>query len=169
MKLWSLQMMMLTAFGVLVSTSVLAQKSLPSVEVKTLDGKPVNIQEFSRNGKITIISFWATWCYPCKKELDAITELYAEWEQAYNVELVAVTIDTQRNLPKVGPMVVSKGWPFTVLSDVNQALQQALNFQTVPQTFVVDQAGRIVYEHSGYVPGDEYELEEKLKEISGKG
>jgi peroxiredoxin len=149
-----------------VSTGNSAVKGLPDVQVKRLDGETVNIQEYGRNGKITILSFWATWCAPCKRELDAIMELYPEWLESYHVELVAVTIDNARALSKVRPMVEQKGWPFEILSDPNQELQQALNFQTIPQTFVVDQHGEIVYEHSGYQPGDEYELEEIISGLS---
>ena len=143
-------------------------KSIPSVEVKTLDGQSLDIRQYAEDGKITILSFWATWCSPCKKELDAIADLYDYWQEEYDVELVAVTIDTQRALAKVKPMVEAKGWAYTILSDPNQQLRNALNFQTIPQTFVLDKDGSIVYNHNGYVPGDEYELEDKLKELAGK-
>ncbi len=145
-----------------------AQKAVPSVEIKTLDGKTVNIQDFTKNGKIVILSFWATWCKPCQLELDAMIDLYEDWKEKYNVEIVAVTIDTQRALAKVGPMVETKGWQYTILSDANQQLKNALNFQTIPQTFLLDANGNMVYEHSGYVPGDEYELEKKIVEVAGK-
>lgn len=148
--------------------SLQAQKSIPSVEVKTLDGKTVNIQEITKTGKIIVLSFWATWCKPCQLELDAMADLYKDWKEQYNVEIVAVTIDTQRALAKVGPIVETKGWEYTILSDANQQLKNALNFQTIPQTFLLDAAGNVVYEHSGYVPGDEYELEKKIQEIGKK-
>ncbi len=154
--------------GLVLSTTLFAQRDVPSIPVKTLDGKTVNIQDFANNGKITVLSFWATWCSPCKKELDAIADIYPDWVEEYDMELVAVTIDTQRALAKVPGMVNTKGWEYTILSDANQELQKALNFQTVPQTFVIDQDGVIVYSHSGYVPGDEYELEDKIKELAEK-
>lgn len=157
------------AFGTIafmfIAALAFGQKSIPSAEVKTLDGQSVDIQQYATNGKITVISFWATWCAPCKKELDAIAELYDEWQKEYDMELVAITMDTQRALAKVKPMVESKGWPFIILSDANQVLRNSLNFQTIPQTFLLDKEGNIVYTHSGYVPGDEYELEEKIKAL----
>jgi len=141
---------------------------LPSIEVKKLTGETVDLQSYANNGKITVISFWATWCSPCKRELDAIADIYPEWQEDYNMELLAVTIDDARALAKVRPMVESKGWEYEVLSDTKQACQQALNFQPIPQTFVVDLEGNIVYNHNGYKPGDEYELEEVLAELAGK-
>jgi peroxiredoxin len=137
-----------------------AGRTLPNVVLKRLNGETVNIQEYGKSGKITVLSFWASWCAPCKRELDAIAELYPEWQEQYDVNVVAITIDNARAIAKVRPIVEQKAWPFEVLSDANQELQQALNFQAIPQTYVVDTNGEIVYEHSGYQPGDEYELEE---------
>lgn len=153
------------AFMFLFSVSLSAQNSLPEVSVKTLDGQSVNIQDYATNGKYTVLSFWATWCSPCKRELDAIAEYYEEWQEDLDMELVAVTIDNTRNLPKVKPMVETKGWEYTILSDANEDLKRALNFQTVPMTFLVDKEGKIVYTHSGYNPGDEFELEDKIKAL----
>ena len=124
--------------------------------------------EFGENGKITVISFWATWCAPCKKELDAIADVYEDWQAEYDVELVAVSIDTRRAAATIPAMVSSKGWEYTILKGKPTDLQNAFNFQTIPQTFLVDQEGNIVYHHNGYVPGDEYELEEKIKELAEK-
>jgi cytochrome c biogenesis protein CcmG/thiol:disulfide interchange protein DsbE len=153
----------LLALAIACCSGVYGQKQIPSAHLKTLDGKTVDIKDYTRKGKLTVISFWATWCGPCKKELDAIADYYPDWQKDYNVELIAVTIDDTRALPKVGPMVQSKNWPFLILSDANQQLKNALNFQSIPQTFLIDKTGNIIYSHSGYVPGDELELENKIK------
>jgi len=137
--------------------------TIPSVKIKSLDGTSVDIQDYTGNGKITVISFWATWCSPCKKELDTISKVYLEWQEKYNIELIAISIDDERSLKRVPKLVESKGWPYTILSDTESALPKALKFQTVPQTFLVDQDGEIVYEHSGYTEGDELVLEEKIQ------
>lgn len=136
----------------------------PSAELKNLEGETVKIEDITSTHKKTIISFWASWCKPCKSEMDAIGELYEEWQEEYDVELIAVTIDNARGLAKVPGIIATKDWPYTFLSDPNQELQGALNFQTIPQTFVVDQSGEIIYSHNGYTPGDELELEDILKE-----
>jgi len=142
--------------------------TLPAVDVKTMGGKSVNIQDLVGNGKITVISFWATWCSPCKRELDAIAEIYPDWQDEFNVELLAITIDDARGVAKVPAMIASKGWEYKVLSDSKQELQRALNFQTVPQTYLLNEAGEIIYTHSGYTSGDEFELEDEIKKLAGK-
>jgi len=132
-------------FAVCITSTSFGQQNLPNVNVKDLAGKTVNIQDFANNGKITVISFWATWCSPCKKELDAIADMYEDWQADYDMELVAVTIDNARALSKVPAMVETKGWDYIVLSDAKQELQRALNFQSVPQTFLINEKGEIVY------------------------
>ncbi len=149
-----------------LSFSANAQDRLPDLELNTVEGETVNISSYGENGKITIFSFWATWCAPCKKELNNISELAEGWAEDLNTEVIAVNIDDQRNLAKVKPYVDGRAWEFPCLTDPNEDLKRALNFQSIPFTLVVDQEGDIVYEHSGYVDGDEYELEEFLEELN---
>lgn len=161
-------LVILCGVAFLLISAAFPSRTLPDVEIKTLDGKSINIQKYGENGKITVLSFWATWCSPCKRELDAISELYPDWIEEYNVELIAITTDDARALSKVKPLVATKGWEFEILSDSKRQLQQALNFQAIPQTFIIDQNGQIVDQHEGYNPGDEYELEDKIKKLSAQ-
>ena len=150
-------------------SNAIAQEAFPTANLKTLDGASVSTDDFVKNGKITVISFWATWCSPCKKELDAIAKIYPDWQKAYDMELIAVTIDSKRALAKVGPMVKEKGWDYTVLSDLGGGtMMEPLKFQSVPMTFLLDQEGNIVYKHNSYKAGDELELEAKIKALAGK-
>ena len=150
----------------LICSSFTDTISFPSATVKTLEGKSVEIKDYIGQGKITVVSFWATWCSPCKRELDAIGDLLPAWKEKYNLEVLAVTLDNSRGLAKVPAIVQSKGWEFIVLSDSNQALQQALGFQSIPQSYLLDGKGNIVYSHTGYSPGDEFELEDEIKKIA---
>ena len=160
------QKLMLLIACALFTVTLHAQKTLPNVSLKNIDGENVEISDFGKDGKITIFSFWATWCSPCKKELNNIAELYEDWQADYDVELVAISVDDQRNASKIKPYVNGQAWEYTVLLDVNEDLKRALNFQTVPYTLVLNKEGEIIYEHTGYVEGDEYELEDILKELS---
>ena len=100
--------------------TAMGQTILPEVEVKTLEGQTVNFKDQIVKGQMTVISFWATWCAPCKLELDAIAEIYEDWQSEYNMSLIAVSVDDARASAKVGPMVAEKDWPYLVLNDVNQ-------------------------------------------------
>jgi len=145
---------------------MLGKKELPSIIIQDLDGKQVNIAEYGKSGKVTVLNFWATWCVPCKKELTNIHQMYEQWQKDYDVQIVAISIDDARNRAKVKATAEGSGWDYIVLIDQNQELKRALNFQTVPYTLMLDKSGNVVYEHAGYVEGDEYELEDKIAEYS---
>ncbi|MCT4630706.1 TlpA disulfide reductase family protein [Winogradskyella sp.] len=145
--------------------TITAQNDLPSVDLKTLEGKSVSIDNVTNKDGVTIISLWATWCVPCLKELDAINDIYEEWQDETNVELIAVSVDDSRTAKRVKSMINGKGWEYTILLDTNSDLKRALNASSIPLTILVKN-NKIVYEHSGYSPGAELELYEKIKEHS---
>jgi cytochrome c biogenesis protein CcmG, thiol:disulfide interchange protein DsbE len=142
------------------------QASLPNVSLKDLQGNTVNIAELATTGQPVILSFWATWCTPCKKELTNYADLYEDWQADFGVKIVAISIDDARNTAKVKSYVNGVKWPFDVLLDPNEDMKRSLNFQTVPFTMLLDKNGKIVYRHNSYVEGDEYIMEEKLKKLS---
>lgn len=160
----------LSAFALLfVGTTASAQSDrseLSDIELKTLDGKTVNLKSFIKPGTITYLTFWATWCSPCKKELDNLVDLYPEWQEKYNVQIIAVSVDDPRTMPKVKSTVDSKGWEYQILCDPNQNAFRTLNFQNVPQAFVLDKNGKIASMHTGYKDGDEVKIEEEIKELA---
>jgi len=140
-------------------------RTIPSANIKNLDGGDVNTTELQNNGKPMIISFWATWCSPCKRELNNIAELYDDWVEETGVKLVAISIDDARNAGKVAPYVNGKGWEYEVYIDTNQDFKRALNVNNVPHTFLVNGKGEIVWQHNSYSEGDEYELYKQVKKL----
>ena len=89
---------------ILISTLSIAQnRTLPSIDVKTLEGGSMNITALENNGQPIVLSFWATWCKPCKKELNTIAEVYEDWQDETGVKLVAISIDNSRSMAKVAP------------------------------------------------------------------
>lgn len=158
MKKWT------TLLLVLISVVVFAQENtIPSVNLKTLDGKTFNTSSITNDGKPVVISFWATWCKPCIMELAAIAENYEAWQKETGVVLYAVSIDDSKTMSRVAPFVNSKGWEFVVLLDPNGDFKRALNVINVPHTFLVDGNGNIIDQHTSYAQGDEEHLYEKIK------
>ena len=149
----------------LASATMLAQNEFPSINVSTLEGQTINTNQLSTENKVTIISLWATWCVPCLKELDAINEVYYDWQDETGVELIAISVDDSRTINRVRPMVNGKNWEYQILLDTNNDLKRALGASTVPLTLLV-QNNKIVHRHSGYTPGAEFELYEKILELS---
>ena len=149
---------------------VYAQKNrtLPSVQLKNLAGEQVDVKTLVGKGKPVVISFWATWCAPCKKELNNVTKIYEDWQNDYDVEVIAISMDNSQNMAKVKSYVNGVKWPYKVFIDANEDLKRSLNFQSIPYTILLDGKGNIVYTHNGYQEGDEYVLEDEIKKISKK-
>jgi len=159
----------LLAIFCIIASAVAAQTQvIPSVSVKDLDGNTLDFKTVCDTNELTVISFWATWCTPCIKELEAINEHYADWRTKYKMKLVAVSIDDARNSKKVKPKVLGFGWEYQVLLDENSDVARAMNVNNPPVTFIVNKKGEILWSHQGYTPGAEEELEKKLQEFSGK-
>lgn len=142
-----------------------SQTTIPNITLNTLNGKSVKIQDEISKDKITILSFWASWCVPCINELDAISEVYEDWQEDFNMELIAISTDDARTQKRIRPMVNGKGWPYKILLDKNQELKRALNISTLPQIIILKDS-KIIYIHSGYSPGVEDEFYDIIKENS---
>jgi thiol-disulfide isomerase/thioredoxin len=156
--------------ALLFSSSLVRAQSegVPDVTLKNLSGEAVSVRNLTVNGKITVITFWATWCSPCKKDLSNYAELYDEWQKKYDVQVLAISIDDARNTAKVKAYVNGVNWPFEVLLDPNEDMKRSMNFQTVPFSMLVDQKGNVVYRHNSYVEGDEYVMEDKIAALLKK-
>lgn len=144
----------------------LLHAQLPAITLKALNGQSVQTDTLSNNGKPFIIDFFATWCKPCNRELDAIAEVYEDWQEETGVKIYAVSIDQGQNINKVKPLVNNHGWPYEVLLDPNGDLKRALGIQTIPFVLIVDGQGTIVYKHNGYTDGAEEELINKVRELT---
>jgi thiol-disulfide isomerase/thioredoxin len=103
---------------------ILGEHRLPELSLNDMNGKKVNVADLGKTGKITVIDFWATWCVPCKKELNNINDIYEDWQKKYNVSVVAVSIDDSRSITKVKPYAEGQRWSYDILLDVNQDLKR---------------------------------------------
>lgn len=156
-----------TVLAMFIGLSAFAQ--LPSVQLKDLDGKTVDTSKLSNNGKPFVISFFATWCKPCNRELKAISEQYADWQDETGMKVIAISIDQAQNINKVKPLVDGEGWEYEVLLDPNSEFRRAMGVQMIPHVFIIDGNGKIADSRSGYTEGAESHLIEKIRElVAGK-
>ncbi len=155
-----------------VSTITLAQENiftynkLPSVKLKTVKGLPFISDSITNNNKPVIISFWATWCKPCVRELTTISDVYDDWVEETGVKLFAISVDDSRSTTLVGPMINGKGWDFTVLLDPNSDFKRAMNVGPIPHTFLLNGKGEVVFQHTSFAEGDELSLIEMVRKLN---
>ena len=144
----------------------LAGKKMPSVQLKDMAGNDINTAEVSNNGKPIVISFWATWCKPCRLELNTIADEYDALKEETGFKLIAVSQDDERTKSQVEPTVNAEGWPYDIWLDPNKELVRAMGVNYPPMTFLLNGEGTIVYSHVGFVPGDEETLYEEIRKLS---
>lgn len=146
----------------LLALSFPSQAGLPTATVQNIQGRSVQVSELTNNGRPIIISFFATWCKPCMRELKAIHEYYADWQDELGIKMIIVSVDEAQDIMKVKPLVDGYGWEYEVLLDTGGEFKRAMNVQSIPHMFIVDGSGNIVYNHTGYTDGFEAELDELL-------
>lgn len=141
-------------------------RQLPVVNIKDVKGNPFNTSKISNDGKPVIISFWATWCKPCIKELTTIADVYDEWKEETGVQIYAVSIDDARSSSQVGPLASGKNWEYTVLLDPNGDFKRAMNVGPIPHTFLLNGNGEIVWQHTSFSEGSELELIDLVRKVA---
>lgn len=156
---------LLPAFLLCAGINSVHAQSLPAVQLKNLAGESISTADLAIEGQPTLICFWATWCSPCKRELNNYAELYEDWQDETGVNIVAVSIDDQRSIRRVAPYVNSVLWDYEVLLDPNKDFARAMQVVNVPHTFLVNGAGEIVWQHNNYADGDEEEVYEELLKL----
>ena len=109
-----------------LSAGLSVAQSLPSVQLKNLEGETISTGNLVKEGQPTLICFWATWCSPCKRELNNYAELYEDWQDETGVNIVAVSIDDQRSIRRVAPYVNGVLWDYDVLLDPNKDFARAM-------------------------------------------
>jgi len=146
--------------------TLFAQEQLANTTLKTLSGSNTTLTEIAAIDDLIVVSLWATWCVPCKNELDAVAEVYDDWVSDTGVKYYAVSIDDSRTAKRVRPMINGKGWEFEILLDENSDLKRAFGVSTVPYTVII-KSGEIVFKHTGYTPGFEDELYDQIVALKG--
>ena len=135
-------------------------QDLSKLELKDLSGKKF-IMKNHLNNDATIILFWATWCLPCKKEFPAVQNLI-EKHTDKKIKVITISQDTPRSLAKVKSFAKSHQYNFTYLLDPGGDISSKLLVNSVPYTFLLNAAGKVIYNHRGYRKGDEIELEKHI-------
>ncbi len=155
------------ALALMLTTASLFAQKIPNVQLKSLDQKTVQSKGVIVNekGGPTLLCFWATWCKPCVKELNIYNDLYPDWAEETGVKIVLVSVDNARSMSRVAPFVSGKAWDFDVYIDSNSDLKRAMNVINVPHTFLLDKDGKVVWQHTSFMDGDEEEVYEQIKKL----
>ena len=139
------------------------------IDLKRADGSTVSSREvFKENERPVVLLFWLTTCYPCRLEMKAIEEHYAEWQKEQAFDLYAISTDFQKNFPSFTKRVDQSNWPWKSFNDYRREFRKIMpgRLNGLPQLFVLDKNGNITYHKRRYQPGDEKQLFEEIKKAS---
>jgi thiol-disulfide isomerase/thioredoxin len=114
--------------------------------------------------EVMVISFWATWCAPCKQLLTRLDKIKKEFPA---IRVIAISTDDSSTMVGVRPYIAGKKFDFTVLLDTDGKVIKMFDPERkVPFTLVVDKAGSIIYSRTGYLPGDEKEIQKIIEGLN---
>lgn len=154
----------LVLLGFLILNPLLfSQKIQSSFKFNRIDGTKISLDKYLSQGPV-LINFWATWCGPCKKEMIHLDRLSKKYKNN-GLNILSISIDTQRSLSEVKRYVRSKRYNFDVFIDPNQQIFKKLNGNIMPTNILIDKNGVIFWMHYGYLPGDEVTMESKILEV----
>jgi peroxiredoxin len=134
----------IAALGVLAIGTFAAFLSAPQrpateARVTLLDGRTVPIAEL--RGKVTVVSFWATWCAECIREMPKMAEAYRRYAPR-GYEMIAVAVRDRRE--SVADFARRRELPFPVALDSGEAAQRFGNVRITPTMFLIDSRGRVL-------------------------
>ena len=136
---------------------------LPDLSVRLLDGKQVRLSELLEEGPL-LVSFWATWCAPCKKEMIFLEEFHQKYNEN-SFRVLAISTDSPKSMSKVKSYIRAKKYTFLVGIDPNQEIAKKMNALLMPTTLILNKDRKVSWYHQGFIPGDEKEIEAQIRAV----
>jgi thiol-disulfide isomerase/thioredoxin len=159
----------------LMASSLMAELKVgdpaPTFFVRDLTEQNFFFSDTLKTGKPAVLSFFATWCGPCRIEMPVLDTLSQSYKDV-NFYLVDVSGLTQgkskmkEDPEKVKIMVESLGVTLQVLMDKYGKVAEKYSVKSLPRLVVIDDKSKVHYIHDGYAPGDENKLKEVLDKLS---
>jgi cytochrome c biogenesis protein CcmG, thiol:disulfide interchange protein DsbE len=113
-------------------------KAAPALVATELDGQVFDLAKLK--GKVVLVSYWATWCAPCKKDMPKLDAFYRKHRQQ-NLAMIGISVDRERDLQKVRKMMAALAYPAAMLKDVTVDGFGAPD--GVPITWIIDADGKV--------------------------
>ncbi len=139
-----------------------------SVELKTAERETISSAKvFSKGKRPVVLVFWMTTCVPCQYELRALNEKYEEWKKLADFDLYAISMDFPRREESVYRKIASANWPWETYYDYNRAFANVMpgGLNGLPQTFLIDKNGEVVFHQRKYRMGQEEDLFNKVIDL----
>ena len=130
----------------LISVDAQEYRQAPDYKAITLDGTPVSISDYQ--GKVILVNVWATWCEPCREEMPGLGELHRMFPDS-DFEVIGVSIDDPGSEQPIMRVMEADNVTYPVWLDPENRFQFAFRTIGVPESFLIDEDGQIIYHWKG--------------------
>ncbi len=128
-----------------------------------LQSNDITLSKLLEKGPV-MISFWATWCTPCKEEMKRLSSIYEKYKDQ-GFTYLAVNQDNQKSISKVKSFINANGYNFPVVLDPDKKIFEAYSGIGMPYSLIIDTNKKIYAKHLGYVTGDEVKIKEEIEDV----
>ena len=140
----------------------------PNFRLQDLDGNWFTLSEHLGND-VVYLTFWATWCVPCRREMPHLEKLQKELGDE-GLTIIGVNTDPPGTTSKIKPYVRRYKISYTTVLDPNNNVLDKYNpTRELPYAVLIDREGNVHQVFPGYRTGDEKVLREKIIELLGQG
>jgi thiol-disulfide isomerase/thioredoxin len=126
-------------------------------------GDSKQFSEYYSDGPV-LVNFWALWCKPCRAEMKSLNEIHKKYI-GKGFKIIGINQDSPRSEAKVKSYISGYGIDYDIATDPNKIIFEKFNGQVIPLSILFNNKGEIVYQHTGYFSGDEFEIEEAVKKV----
>jgi peroxiredoxin len=132
----------------------------PDFTLRTMNGPNLRLAE--QRGRVVMVTFWATWCGPCRQEMPHLNRLYEKY-RASGFVLLGVNVDD--DAANAVALATKLGIAFPVLLDTDKGVSKLYDLSTMPSTVLIDRDGKVRYVHRGYLAGYEDTYDKQIREL----
>lgn len=158
MKKLSLLFVLLFVFVSISKAQMYFEFTLPDI-----DGNDVSMSQLLEKSNVIMLSFWATWCTPCKEEMKKMADIYEKYKDK-GFLYVALNNDNQKSVSKVKSFIVAQDYKFPVLLDTDKKVFEGYSGKDeMPYSLLINKKKEIIAVHTGFKTGDEKMIEEEIK------
>jgi len=156
---------LLFAFSLFL-TGFLKSQTYSDFTLQDLNDNSVTLSKLLEKGPV-LMSFWATWCSPCKEEMKKLNPIYEKYKDS-GFTYLAINQDNQKSISKVKPYIDAQGYNFPVVFDTDKRVFEAYSGKDeIPYALLIGKNKEIISVHTGFKTGDEVKIEEEIKAALG--
>jgi peroxiredoxin len=139
--------------------SVLMGKPAPAFAIQSLEGREISLGDY--RGKTLVVTFWASWCGPCRLEMPVLARFYRQQHKpTSDFEILAISTDDAKDAAESAAK--SLKIPFAVGLDADNRVADSYHVDAIPTLFVADKTGKIIYSNTGYEMTLDFMLAQQL-------